>query len=1292
MSAPGGEATSTEISGRVRTLTEKGTELYETTVHKYAARLVELTTQLDTQCENAAVSSRETLGVFKDNLTKLFHQYETRTATLQDFLKRTNTVESEREFVARDLIFGSMSQKVSLVLKSIDSVHTDSHSHRSNTYRSGTGSKSGVGSNTSSMIVRQRAKAEAAKAVLGFEKKEAELRKEIARIEEEEAMARAVTERKKTELDVDMKVLDKEKDFAVAEAELQAYCDQSSDSGSRSSILISVPVDNAQTRTEQFVIDHAEHSQHEHVLSGEGLEQSPNKLSFLPTPRPNRVFPTSLTASHIDDQSFTRADSEQPMQRTCKPTGTGTNVDAGYLTNFLLRKDLMLQRLTSFDDKPETYAVWKASFQSVVSELGVTPSEEFDLLLKWLGPESRKYAASLRSANAAKPAIGLHRLWERLEVRYGAPEMVEASLKQKLANFPKIGNKDSKQLFELSDILSEIESAMEDPKYQTVLSYFNSSSGIIPIVNKLPYSLQSKWTSRGTRFKKIHGVTFPPFTEFCEFIREMSTTLNDPGFTYTTDIQPRGLRERVPNRNNDYRKPSSVSVAKTEVGHRPESHQSVYTKQMCPLHNTRHSLNQCVGFRHKSLSERKRFVGEKNLCFKCCETNAHMYKDCTSTVKCGECGSDRHPSALHPNSVNQYDTLGSNQYVNSSRSAPPSRRDGGEETDRKAVSSKCTKVCGEKFSGRSCSKTLLVKVHPTGEPELKQLMYAILDDQSNRTLGRPEFFDAMNISKETTEHYNLVSCAGDFPTQGRCAHGLTVSAIDDSFSIALPSVLECGQIPNDRGEIPTPEIAHFHDHLRDIPIPLLDPNSDILLLIGRDLPEAHHVQEQCTGPVGSPFAQQLNLGWVIVGNVCLGQTHKPDTVNVLKTHVLDDGRPTIFQPCENKFVVKDHVSSVSEFGTDVFIQTKDDNKPGHSVEDEIFLNLVDREFTKSDDGTWTSPLPFRDPRPRLPNNKSQALNRAHILDASLSKNTIKREHLVTFMKGILDNGHAEVAPPLDNDDECWYLPLFGVYHPHKPNKIRGVFDSSAKHQGLSLNQVLLKGPDLTNSLLGVLLRFRKEEVAVTGDIEQMFYNFSVREDHRNFLRFIWYEDNDPNKRLMEYRMCKHVFGNSPSPAIATYGLRKTVAECDTEFGSDVRQFVNRNFYVDDGITSVSTPKEAVSLLSRTQKALSTANIRLHKISSNCQEVLNAFPPDDLAHDLKDLELGSDELPIQRSLGLCWDLQLDSFTFKVSQNSKAYTRRGVLSTINSLYDPLGFLSPVTIRGRILLRDMVQGTTD
>jgi hypothetical protein len=58
-----------------------------------------------------------------------------------------------------------------------------------------------------------------------------------------------------------------------------------------------------------------------------------------------------------------------------------------------------------------------------------------------------------------------------------------------------------------------------------------------------------------------------------------------------------------------------------------------------------------------------------------------------------------------------------------------------------------------------------------------------------------------------------------------------------------------------------------------------------------------------------------------------------------------------------------------------------------------------------------------------------------------------------------------------------------------------------------------------------------------SDVEQMFYQFRVTEYHRDYIRFFSYQDNDFSKPLIEYRMTSHVFGNAPSPAVATYGLR-----------------------------------------------------------------------------------------------------------------------------------------------------------
>ncbi|XP_046553577.1 uncharacterized protein LOC124263006 [Haliotis rubra] len=131
----------------------------------------------------------------------------------------------------------------------------------------------------------------------------------------------------------------------------------------------------------------------------------------------------------------------------------------------------------------------------------------------------------------------------------------------------------------------------------------------------------------------------------------------------------------------------------------------------------------------------------------------------------------------------------------------------------------------------------------------------------------------------------------------------------------------------------------------------------------------------------------------------------------------------------------------------------------------------------------------------------------------------------------------------------------------------------------------------------------------------------------------------------------------------------------------------------DDQSNTTLASEAVDLLKRTQEALKeNGNLRLCKIASNSCQVMEAFHQEDRAKDLKDLDLGSRLLPIQRSLGFGWDLCTDSFKFIVSRTEKPYTKRGILSTVNSVYDPLGFVAPITVQGKILLRELISGSKD
>ena len=143
-------------------------------------------------------------------------------------------------------------------------------------------------------------------------------------------------------------------------------------------------------------------------------------------------------------------------------------------------------------------------------------------------------------------------------------------------------------------------------------------------------------------------------------------------------------------------------------------------------------------------------------------------------------------------------------------------------------------------------------VYPEGHPKFAQRVYAITDDQSNRSLARSEFFSLFNIESASFP-YRLSSCSGLTSTSGRRAIGFVIKSIDGSAQLQLPTLIECDEIPNLRSEIPTPEVASLYPYLHDISSQILsiDNNAHMLILIGLDLPEAHHVLDQRIGDRGT---------------------------------------------------------------------------------------------------------------------------------------------------------------------------------------------------------------------------------------------------------------------------------------------------------------------------------------------------------------------------------------------------------------------------------------------------------
>ena len=198
---------------------------------------------------------------------------------------------------------------------------------------------------------------------------------------------------------------------------------------------------------------------------------------------------------------------------------------------------------------------------------------------------------------------------------------------------------------------------------------------------------------------------------------------------------------------------------------------------------------------------------------------------------------------------------------------------------------------------------------------------------------------------------------------------------------------------------------------------------------------------------------------------------------------------------------------------------------------------------------------------------------------------------------MLQNGYAEEAPLKIGGIE-WYIPQHAVYNINKPGNVRVVIDCSAKYHNQSLNDHILQGPDLLNSLITVLCKFREDHIAFIGDIEKMFYHFKVKDEHRDYLRFLWWKNGDMNSQPISYRVTVHIFSAISSRGCANFALKRIAIDHKDKYSTDVVNFLCKHFYVDDGIYSVGTVQEAIQLVNAARELCTVGNLRLHKFVSN----------------------------------------------------------------------------------------------
>ena len=347
---------------------------------------------------------------------------------------------------------------------------------------------------------------------------------------------------------------------------------------------------------------------------------------------------------------------------------------------------------------------------------------------------------------------------------------------------------------------------------------------------------------------------------------------------------------------------------------------------------------------------------------------------------------------------------------------------------------------------------------------------------------------------------------------------------------------------------------------------------------------------------------------------------------------------------------------------------------------------------------YSCSIPWKTKPPDLSNNRvavEKRQRKTNSFDYLSNKGTSISEIDAVFQDQIKKGYIEEISDPKEIDrEDCFYIPYFPVVDRSRPTtKVRVVFDAAAKtRNGSSLNSKIQKGPNRLQDLFTILLSFRQFEVALTADISEMFLQCRLSEEDRRYHRFWW------NDRYWQWT--RILFGNLSSPDIS-----QKVLEVNAELYKDqfphAAETIIKYCYMDDAIRSVETIAEGIAIVQELDPLLSHADMKMRKFHSNKAEVLKVLPKEWLSAKVNfDKDEGSIFEP-SKVLGIIWDANIDSFVFTSKFKSdldfierqgikdfKHWTKSLILRLSATVFDPLGLISPFTVRSRKILQRLWQ----
>ncbi|PIC30147.1 hypothetical protein B9Z55_021490 [Caenorhabditis nigoni] len=336
-----------------------------------------------------------------------------------------------------------------------------------------------------------------------------------------------------------------------------------------------------------------------------------------------------------------------------------------------------------------------------------------------------------------------------------------------------------------------------------------------------------------------------------------------------------------------------------------------------------------------------------------------------------------------------------------------------------------------------------------------------------------------------------------------------------------------------------------------------------------------------------------------------------------------------------------------------------------------------KQTAQWEDGKILVKLPLNGNEAHLANNLPVAMKRLSNQVGKLMYTPEVLEEYNEIINKQLSSGIIEICDSEPLNKNCYYIPHQTVEKKDSnTTKRRVVLDASSHGIGqLSLNQCVKKLPSLVNLLTGIVLRSRTGKFYMTSDIEKAFHQIRLQLEDRDYTRFVWLKDwrkGAVQGNFVTYRFQRIPFGMSCSPFL----LAASILTYMERYPAEINKRIEENLYVDNLLFLTNKEEELPDLYKDSKTAAAQWGMNLREYQTNSETAREQIPIDDRAPDKPN-----------KMLGMLFDAKEDTLTLGIPKPPDGIpTKRELQSFLAKIYDPLGVVSPITVRLKLFIQSL------